>query len=161
MSKTLEKTLKILSRLFEVNSKYWKIIYKECPLWSGGVRQGQEWLSVSWPFLEVNRHILRGFPGGASGKEPTCQSRRHKRSRFDTWVRRISWRRNNNLLQYSSLENPTDRGAWWATVHGIAKGRTQLKQLSIHAQAYFKIKFEKIIVGVFVSNGNGKQNKNL
>ena len=32
-----------------------------------------------------------------------------------------------NLLQYSSLENPMDRGAWWATVHGVAKSGTCLK----------------------------------
>ena len=29
---------------------------------------------------------------------------------------------NSNPLQYSCLENPTDRGAWWATVHGLAEG---------------------------------------
>ena len=29
---------------------------------------------------------------------------------------------NGNSLQYSCLENPTDRGAWWATVRGVAKG---------------------------------------
>ena len=29
-----------------------------------------------------------------------------------------------NPLQYSCLENPEDRGAWWATVHGVAKGGT-------------------------------------
>ena len=34
-----------------------------------------------------------GFPGGAVGKEPTCQCRRHKRCGFDTWVRKSSWRR--------------------------------------------------------------------
>ena len=28
---------------------------------------------------------------------------------------------NSNLLQYSCLGNPVDRGAWWATVHGVAK----------------------------------------
>ena len=33
------------------------------------------------------------FPGGTSGKEPTCQCRRHKRCRFDPWVRKIPWRR--------------------------------------------------------------------
>ena len=33
---------------------------------------------------------------------------------------------NGNLLQYSYLENFMDRGAWWATVHGVAKSRTQL-----------------------------------
>ena len=34
-----------------------------------------------------------GSPGGASGKEPACQCRRHKRSRFDPWVGKIPWRR--------------------------------------------------------------------
>ena len=33
---------------------------------------------------------------------------------------------NGNPLQYSCLENPMDRGAWWATVHGVAKSRTRL-----------------------------------
>ena len=32
-----------------------------------------------------------------------------------------------NPLQYSSLENPVDRGAWWAVVHRVAQSRTQLK----------------------------------
>ena len=36
-------------------------------------------------------------------------------------------------LQYSCLENPMDRGACWATVHGISKGRAWLKWLSMHA----------------------------
>ena len=31
---------------------------------------------------------------------------------------------NHNPLQYSCLENPLDRGAWWATVHGITKSQT-------------------------------------
>ena len=30
-------------------------------------------------------------------------------------------------LQYSCLENPMDRGAWWATVHGVIQSQTQLK----------------------------------
>ena len=38
-----------------------------------------------------------------------------------------------NLLQYSCLENPTDNGAWRATVHRVAKSRTRLKWLSMHA----------------------------
>ena len=40
---------------------------------------------------------------------------------------------NGNPLQYSCLENPMDRGAWWATVHGVAKSQTRLKLLSTHA----------------------------
>ena len=39
---------------------------------------------------------------------------------------------NGTPLQYSCLENPMDRGAWWATVHGVAKSETQLKLLSMH-----------------------------
>ena len=39
---------------------------------------------------------------------------------------------NGNLLQYSYLENPMDRGAWWATVHGVAKSQTGLKRPSTH-----------------------------
>ena len=39
----------------------------------------------------------------------------------------------DNQIQYSCLENPMDRGAWWATVSGIAKNQTPLKQLSMHA----------------------------
>ena len=31
---------------------------------------------------------------------------------------------NGNLLQYSCLENTVDRGAWWATVHGVVKSQT-------------------------------------
>ena len=38
---------------------------------------------------------------------------------------------NSNLLQYSCLENPMDRGAWWATVHSITKSWT-LKQPRTH-----------------------------
>ena len=45
-------------------------------------------------------------------------------------------RRHGNPLQYSCLENPMDRGAWWATVHGITKSRTWLKRLSTHTHVY-------------------------
>ena len=38
-----------------------------------------------------------------------------------------------NPLRYSGLENSKDRGAWWATVHGVAKSLTHLKGLSTHA----------------------------
>ena len=44
---------------------------------------------------------------------------------------------NGNSLQYSCLENPLDRGAWWATVHGVEKSQTKLKQLSKPAKTLF------------------------
>ena len=37
---------------------------------------------------------------------------------------------NGTLLQYSCLENPMDGGAWWATVHGVAKSRTWLSDFT-------------------------------
>ena len=37
-----------------------------------------------------------------------------------------------NLFKYSCLGNPMDRGAWWATVHGIANSWAQLKRQSMH-----------------------------
>ena len=37
---------------------------------------------------------------------------------------------NGNPLQYSCLENPMDGGAWWATVHGVAKSRTRLSDFT-------------------------------
>ena len=41
-----------------------------------------------------------------------------------------------NPLQYSGLENPTDRGAWRAVVHGVAQSQTRLKQLSVHTYTH-------------------------
>ena len=39
---------------------------------------------------------------------------------------------NGNPPQYSCLENPMDRGAWWATVHGVTKSRTRLSDFTIY-----------------------------
>ena len=42
-------------------------------------------------------------------------------------------------FQYSCLENPVDRGAWWATVHRVTKSWTQLQQLSTHSIPVYKL----------------------
>jgi len=52
---------------------------------------------------------------------------------FDPQVGKIPWRRKWLPLQYSCLENPMDRRAWWVTVHGVTKSQAQLKRLSTHA----------------------------
>ena len=41
----------------------------------------------------MNFPLSSALAGGASGKEPACQCRRHKRHGFKLWVRKISWRR--------------------------------------------------------------------
>ena len=64
-----------------------------------------------------------GFPGGSEVKGSAC-------SVGDLGLIPESGRspgeENGNPLQYSCLENPMDGGAWWATVHGVAKSRTRL-----------------------------------
>ena len=51
-------------------------------------------------------------------------------ARLKIWVwslvGKIPGERNGNPLQYSCLENPMDRGAWWTTVHGLEKSQTRL-----------------------------------
>ena len=64
-----------------------------------------------------------GFPGHSDGKESTCNA-------GDVGSIPGSGRSpregNGDPLQYSCLENPMGRGAWWATVHGVTKsGRTE------------------------------------
>ena len=76
--------------------------------------------------------------GGASGKEPPCQCRRHKGHRFDPWVGRSPGEGHGNSLQCSCLENPMKRGAWWAIVHSVRKSWTQLKQLKTQRKKHFK-----------------------
>ena len=71
--------------------------------------------------------------GGASGEEPSSLCRRHKSCRFHPWLRKSPGRGNDDPFQYSCLENPIDRGAWWARVHRVTKGQTQLKWLSMHS----------------------------
>ena len=46
---------------------------------------------------------------------------------------------NGTPLQYSCLENPTDRGAWWAAVHGVAKSRTRLSDFTFTFHFHFSL----------------------
>ena len=67
---------------------------------------------------------------GASSKEPAYQCRRCKRCGLEPWVRKSPWKRAWQLIQYSCLENPMDRGAWWSIVHRVAQSQIQLKWLN-------------------------------
>ena len=80
----------------------------------GGVAESQTQLS------DFHFHT---FPGGSDGKDSACNE-------GDPGSIPESGRSpgegNGNPLQYSCLENRTDRGAWRATVHGATKSRTRL-----------------------------------
>ena len=65
-----------------------------------------------------------GIPGGSDGKESACNA-------GDLGSNPRSGRSpgegNGYPLQYFGLDNSMDRGAWWVTVHGVAKSRTKLR----------------------------------
>ena len=69
---------------------------------------------------------LQGFPGGSVIKNPHINAGdAGVVGSIPGWGRSPE-RGNGNPLQYSCWENPTDRGAWWATVCGATKSQTQL-----------------------------------
>ena len=78
------------------------------------------------------------FPGSSDGKESACNA-------GDSGLIPGSGRSpeggNSNPLQYSCLENPMDRGAWWATVLRVTKSWTQLSifLLTHYIHIYFII----------------------
>ena len=59
---------------------------------------------------------------------------------------KIKW---NAVTVYSFLENPMDRGVWWATVYRVAKSWTRLKRLNTHAHVWFKLPF---LIPIFFSS---------
>ena len=63
----------------------------------------------------------------SDGKESACSA---KDSGLIPGSGRSPGEGNGNPLQYSCLENPVDRGAWWATVHGVAKSQTRLSDFT-------------------------------
>ena len=74
---------------------------------------------------------------------------------------RFSGERNGYPLQYSCLKNSIDRGAWWATVHGVTKNQTLFSMrahLSIYTIFWFCFSVKKLIWGLLTNNYN-KKNK--
>ena len=74
-----------------------------------------------------------GFSGGSVVKNPPANVGDSREMGSILELRRCPGEGNENTLQYSCLGNHMDRGAWRATVHGVAKGQTRLKQLNMHA----------------------------
>ena len=88
------------------------------------LRLGERWEEVS---KGSGYMYIQDFPGGSDGKA----------SAYNVGdlgsipgSGRSPGEGNDNPLQYSCLENPMDRGAWWATVHGVAKSQTQLSNFT-------------------------------
>ena len=66
---------------------------------------------------------------------------------------RYPWRGHGNPLHYSCLENPMNRGAGRATVHGVTRSWTRLKQLSTHMHTQYRYKQGPRVQSHFLKQG--------
>ena len=139
LGRSLEKEMAIHSSTIA-----WKIPWTEEPgrLQSmGSQRVGLDWatsLSLSNAVTSsgtwANPFTFLGFLGEVLVvKNPPANAGNKREVGLIPGSRRSPGGGHGNSLQYSCLENPMDRGAWRATVHGVAKSQTRLKQLSTHA----------------------------
>ena len=88
---------------------------------SSGPIQSSQWnlvvlvVCVKWTKIDL------GFPGGSVVNNPPANA-----AGLIPGLGRFSGEGTGNPFQYSCLGNYTDRGSWWATVHGVTKSRTRL-----------------------------------
>ena len=97
-----------------------------------------------WKSKRVPENLELGFPGGSEVKASACNA---GDLGSIPGSGRSPGEENGNPLQYSCLENPMDGGAWWATVHGIAKSQTRLSDFTFTLGSIFwflKIIFKPI-----------------
>ena len=79
--------------------------------------------------------VCFSFPGGLNSKEYACNA---KAPSSIPGLGRSPGERNGYPLQYSCLENSMDRGAWWATVHGVTKSGTWLSNQHTHGMFHYR-----------------------
>ena len=96
-----------------------------------------------------------GLPRWLNIKESTCQT---GGACLNPGLGRSSGKENGNPLQHSCLENPMDRGAWWAAVHQVSKSRTRLTWLSSSST---KLPHSPLGEGIVVVETTGKGNKGI
>ena len=109
------------------------VLYKQCCSLVLDLLSVQEtpvrflWREDPWRRDRLPTPAYLGLPGGWDGKESICNA-------GDLGsIPRLGWSPgggHSNPLQYSSLENPVDRGDLWAPVHGVTKNQTQLNKSS-------------------------------
>ena len=113
---------------------HWRRKWQPTPVFLPGESQGRgAWWAAVYGVARSRTRLTRlssssnsshplPFPGGSVVKKlPTMQE-----NKFRPWVGKIPWRRQWLLTPISCLENTINRGAWWATVHGIKKSWTPL-----------------------------------
>ena len=82
-------------------------------------RKQSKYLLIHNTYITIHPNL----PGGSDGKGSACNA---GDLGSVPGLGRSPGEGNGNPFQYSCLENPMDRGTWWATVHGVTKSRTRL-----------------------------------
>ena len=98
------------------------------------------WLITLIDFKMLTKTCISGIKdvlGSASGKEPACQCKRCLRPGSIPGSGRTPGVGQGNPLQYSCLQNSTDKGAWSGTIHRVSKSQI-LKWHSIHTHTWNK-----------------------
>ena len=98
---------------------------KNTQQWSTAQPKIQQFLKRYQTHLYYS-YLSGGIPDGSAGEKSACNSGDTRDAGSIPGLERPLGGGNGNPLQYSCLENPMDRGAWWAAVHGFAKSRTRL-----------------------------------
>ena len=104
-----------------------------------------DWTELNWTEILLCFFRLTLWFSGASrwlsSKESVCNAGATGDAVSIPGSRRSPGGGHGNPPQNSCLENPMDRGAWWATVHGVARSLTWLKQLSTHIHIWFNMPY--------------------
>ena len=106
--------------------------------WHAAIHEvAKSWTRLSeLNWTELNWSIYMGFTSGSTLKNlPANAGATGDVVSIPEWGR-FPWRRAWQSIQYSCLEIPMGRGAWWATVHEFTKSGTRLKWLGMHASLY-------------------------
>ena len=112
----------------------WRIPWTEEPGWPqsmGSQRVGHDGETFTSGICDLCL-VFVGLPRWLSGKESACNTGDTGDADSIPGSGRSPGQGNGNPLQYSWLENPTDRGARWAAVLGVSKSLSMTEQLSTH-----------------------------
>ena len=109
--------------LKQLTELLWEGERKEKKICEAQMKSQQEFSLLTSPTTVTSHYGYMGSPGSSAGKESSCNA---ENLGSISQLGRSPGGGNGNPLQHSCLENPRDRGAWWATVHAVPKSQTRL-----------------------------------
>ena len=134
MNSYLVESVKLLShiRLFTIP---WTVAYQGSFIHRIFQARVLEWVAISFsrgssqPGDRTQVSCIAGIPGGSDGTESACDA---GDLGLISGLGRSLGEGSGNPLQYSCLENPMNRAAWWSTVHQVNKDSDKTERLSLH-----------------------------